>query len=748
MILAGWLLLGTSFCLAAEPGVGGVRTSVRAPVPGTIPKAVVLQKIVVTPQTPGLYRMLRSRLEGLGIKALSYEAASPLLQLLAEHFPEASLTYSQGNPLQPTLRVNGFAASPLLGLPEGISVYVDGVRVNEPFGDVVNWDLIPRTALRSVLLVPGANPIFGLNTLGGALAMMTRSGFDSPGGMVRVLGGSYGRHSLAAREGGHRWPFAWFFSAETLHQNGWQAFSPTDNRTAFGKFSWRQPFGRFDASYTFAQSSLYGGQTLPLTWLSDIHGIYTSPDYFDNLLHFVNLREQVDLSPSWRLLLRGYVRRSDQTGLDSNVNNDYPGGPPSLHDPEGSNTLDYIGQRSRGVVAQASYLGQTWGLESNAVFGVSINSQAVHFTQANQAATFLPSRWTLGITPFNEQPVALDVANMHRSVYFMERITPLSRLAVDIAGRYDQAEISLHDLIGTALTGRHLYTRLNPAIGVRGEPARHLWLYLRYAEAMRTPTPVELECADPNAPCTLPNALVSDPALEPVIARTVEAGGRWRVAGIRISVDYTRAMLNHTIEFVSRTNQTQGFFVNVPHTLHRSWMLSASGGNRIFWSVGLSHVLATYDSGFEEPSPYNSSADAAGNIRIQSGDRIPNIPAWRARLVLGMRPIPALRMAAVLLAYSDRYAQGDNNNRDLVGAVPGYAIVSLNVTYNWTAHWRFGLAVHNLFNRRYATYGTLGVNQFTAPRRQFNIDPNAWRVTQFRAPGAPFGFWISMQYHW
>ena len=74
-----------------------------------------------------------------------------------------------GNPFQPDVNYRGFTASPVLGTPQGLSVYMDGVRLNQPFGDVVSWDVIPRSAISNITLMPGSNPLFGLNTLGGDL---------------------------------------------------------------------------------------------------------------------------------------------------------------------------------------------------------------------------------------------------------------------------------------------------------------------------------------------------------------------------------------------------------------------------------------------------------------------------------------------------------------------------------------------------------------------------------------------------
>ena len=91
------------------------------------------------------------------------------------------LNEMQANPFQPDVNFRGYTASPLLGTPEGISVYLDGVRQNQPFGDVVSWDLIPKNAISEMTLVPGSDPLFGLNTLGGALSVKTKDGVSNPG---------------------------------------------------------------------------------------------------------------------------------------------------------------------------------------------------------------------------------------------------------------------------------------------------------------------------------------------------------------------------------------------------------------------------------------------------------------------------------------------------------------------------------------------------------------------------------------
>ncbi|HEV1288362.1 MAG TPA: TonB-dependent receptor plug domain-containing protein, partial [Bryobacteraceae bacterium] len=140
----------------------------------------------------------------------------------------------QSNPFQPDVNYRGYTASPLLGTPEGISVYMDGVRQNQPFGDVVSWDLIPKNAIESVELMPGSNPLFGLNTLGGALSIQTKNGITSPGLDGQITYGSSGRKAVEAEYGGGKATgFQYFLAANAFHESGWRFDSPSDVRQAF-----------------------------------------------------------------------------------------------------------------------------------------------------------------------------------------------------------------------------------------------------------------------------------------------------------------------------------------------------------------------------------------------------------------------------------------------------------------------------------------------------------------------------------
>src|ERR1700735_772850 len=180
-------------------------------------------------------------LEGLGLplnqipanvqtansKDMESQQTLGIADYLNNNFSGVSISESQDNPFQPDINYHGFTASPLLGTPEGLSVYVDGVRVNESFGDTVNWDLIPESAISTVSLISGSNPVFGLNTLGGALSIQTKSGHDNPGTEIEAYGGSFGRRSVQAETGGESGAFDYFLTGTYFDETGWRNLSST-----------------------------------------------------------------------------------------------------------------------------------------------------------------------------------------------------------------------------------------------------------------------------------------------------------------------------------------------------------------------------------------------------------------------------------------------------------------------------------------------------------------------------------------
>src|SRR4051812_23741888 len=116
---------------------------------------------------------------------------------LQQQVPGLIIRAPTGNPFQPGIQFPGFVGSPPAGTPQGLAVYQNGVRINEAFGDTVNWDLIPTAAIRSVTVVTN-NPAFGLNALGGAVNVLMKNGFNYQGAEINTMGGSFGRAEFGA----------------------------------------------------------------------------------------------------------------------------------------------------------------------------------------------------------------------------------------------------------------------------------------------------------------------------------------------------------------------------------------------------------------------------------------------------------------------------------------------------------------------------------------------------------------------
>jgi outer membrane receptor protein involved in Fe transport len=186
-----------------------------------------------------------------------------LLTMPSVHVNEATT-----NPFQPDLNFRGFVGSPLLGLPQGLAVYQNGVRLNEPFGDTMNWDLIPTNAIASVNLMPGSNPLFGLNALGGAASVQTKTGFSHAGHDVSVSAGSFGRYLVDAGSGGNNGRLSYFVAGSALAEDGWRDFSPSPVRHLFGDVEWRSGSTTL-GSVTIAVNRLIGNGAAPIQLLEE-----------------------------------------------------------------------------------------------------------------------------------------------------------------------------------------------------------------------------------------------------------------------------------------------------------------------------------------------------------------------------------------------------------------------------------------------------------------------------------------------
>jgi iron complex outermembrane recepter protein len=710
---------------------------------------------------------------------------------LTQRFTGVNVSESADNPFQLDINYHGFTASPLVGTPQGLSVYVDGVRVNESFGDTVNWDLIPQSAISTVSLIGGSNPVFGLNTLGGALSLQTKSGHDNPGTKIEAYGGSFGRRAFEGETGGENGPFDYFVTANYFYENGWRDISTSEVWQLFGKVGWQTDKTDLDLSYTYTDTNLFGNGAIPISMYQYRREQSYTPDLTHNLLHFVNLTGSESLGEHLLLAGNAYYRHL-VTGSNNGSNNDnylddgYPGPPidcngsldaaaPLAYCSTAANEVANLLQRTAGVGLQLTDSQDLFGGHNQAILGTDYTDSENSFKQWFDYGFFTPGRLLIyQPSPANSQTVIqLDGSNRIFGLYFTDTWSPSALLHFNISARYNRSVESLTGYSvdtniedfgngfgeASSLSGDHTFSRLNPAIGFTVTPGDALTLYANYNQASRAPTVVELGCSNPLQPCGLPNDFASDPDLKQVVANTFELGLRGNLAGQKLtwSADVFRTKNRDDIQFVA-TSTNAGYFTNVGDTRRQGVDLAIGGrAERLRWNLSYSFVDATFQSPFVVSAESNSTADANGDIQVHPGDRIPLIPRHTGKLAVDYQITEKLDVGGNLVIASGSYLHGNENNANQAGQtngegqyiigtgwIPSYAVINLQGSYNIAKSVQVFARINNLLNKEYATGGFLTTNTFN-PNGTFRFNSDDWTNENAISPGAPFGIWAGVR---
>jgi len=582
------------------------------------------------------------------------------------------ITESQNNPFQPDVNYRGYTASPLLGTPQGLSVYMDGVRMNQPFGEAVSWDLIPRLAVATTTLIPGSNPVFGLNTLGGALSLQTKTGAMARGTTLQATYGSDARRMLEFEHGGARQSSGldWYLAGSLFGEDGWRDDSPSDLGQFFGKIGWRGVTG----TVSYADSSLTGNGFQDVQLLEQNYsGIYTKPDTTGNAATLVNTTYRRNLTPTLALVANGYFRHIRTNTLNGDVNEDsldqsvyqptaaeraalaaagYTNVPASgldasntpfpfyrcianvlLQDEPGATCNGLINrsnsrQNNGGLSAQLTHR-RTLGAAVNLfTAGMAFDRSGSDFGQSTELGYLNPDRSVTGTGAFADGVTGGDVdgepfdtrVDLHGTVttwsaYATDTLPIGSRAHVTLSGRYNRSTVHNVDQIHPegaegSLTGAHVFGRFNPAAGVTFDAARGLNIYAGYSEGSRAPTAIELGCADPDLPCKLPNAMAGDPPLNQVVTRSVETGIRGSRGPLGWNAGYFYAGNHDDILFVTSEQTGFGYFRNFGETRRQGVEFGVQVRvGRFTLGGGYTYLRAT----FESPETLNGQGNSSNS---------------------------------------------------------------------------------------------------------------------------------------
>ncbi|HEY2736750.1 MAG TPA: TonB-dependent receptor, partial [Thermoanaerobaculia bacterium] len=511
---------------------------------------------------------------------------------MERRLPGVQLQEGQGSSWQPDLQFRGFSASPLLGIPQGLAVYQDGVRLNDPFGDTVRWDLVPMAAISRLDLLPGSNPLFGLNALGGALLLETKNGFSDPGPRAVLTAGSFGRRGVEADWGLARGRTALFVSVDHQDESGWREFSPSRTNQLFGSLAWAGTSGGASLSLSAAGNRLSGNGPSPVPLLAeDRAAVFTFPDRSEPRSFLLSGRIYRTLSPRLDIEANAHYRRQRLDTLNGDAASFLPcetdgsllceegaedaplrdlGGHllPSSLGADAVENRTLTDQRSLGGGLQLTGHGEIGERTFRTLVGLTADSGFARYTSGTEIGTLTPERGTesLGIGLLDDR-TRVESRTSNLSLSLLETVALGARTTVDAALRWQRTGEHLRDLLGTALDGDHTFTALAPSVGLTRGLGGSWTLFGNLGLSSRVPTPVELTCANPDDPCRLPNAFLSDPPLRQVVARTLELGTRGTWKTVHLSAALFRADSRNDILFISSGVLTgSGHFANVGRT--------------------------------------------------------------------------------------------------------------------------------------------------------------------------------------
>lgn len=689
---------------------------------------------------------------------------------LQSHVAGVIVTDLQGNGFQTNVQYRGFESSPLNGVPQGLAVYQNGVRINEAFGDIVNWDFLPAIAINDIAVVSG-NPVFGLNALGGAIVIGMKDGFSYQGAEVDVRAGSFGRRQVAAEAGAKSGPFAAYIAVEGIDDDGWRQFSPSEIRRLYADLGVKGDDAEFHVNFT-AADNFVGAVTASPVELLDIgwNRTYTSPQTTDNDVAMVSLNGTVKATDTLSFSGVTYYRHFKQQHVDANILDaeecDPPSPPNTLciegEPAEGPNgdipfniaeplaTIDNTSQdaESAGVTLQAVEKAELFGLSNQFLVGGSYDHGRVKYGASSDLAVigsdFVAS--DLGIPlvgPDDLSPRDLITTNDYYGLYVTDTLDVTDKLSVTAGGRYNVAQLSIADQTGRDpfLNGSHTYSRFNPVGGATYKLLAGLSFYGGYSEANRAPTPAELACADPENPCLIESFLTGDPPLKQVVSHTWEIGVRGELAPfgpterINWSLGLFRALNVDDIITIAAPTSGRGFFQNAGNTLRQGVEASVTyRAERTMVYANYNYVDATFRTPIILPSPNNPEADPCPGanpadptfcIPVQPGDHLPGVPAHKFKAGFDYSITPQWKFGADLIAASSQVFFGDEAN--LTSPLAGYAKVNLHTSYDVTEHVQVYGLVDNLSDARFGTFGnffdraaaseaSLGTINFTNPR--------------------------------
>ena len=589
---------------------------------------------------------------------------------------------SVGNEFQQTVDLRGFNAQPVTAT----SVFVDGVRVNEPDFNTINFNLIPIEDIERIEILPGTATVFGRNALAGVINITTKRGrTDRPHIGMNIGGGSYGRQRYTFSTDGPL-PlipnFDYYFGVTRELTNGYREEFGSRHAGAtitrlLTKLGYRLG-DNTDASlaYTRVLDNISQAGSLPASRLRvDRNDNLTPGDQQKDDLHQVALNLTQKLPMGFSVALNGFFRRNDielfTRGLSSEA------------------TLQ-TETNSGGTTLQASHEGAILNKKNLLTFGVEYTRNK--FDTAN-AGIFLPA-----FTFQNLRSTKEDVAG----IFLTDSFHLFESLVFNGGFRYDWDRLNFTDEIDPTLSGIKTYDRVSPKAGLVYTPVKNLSFSFSYSEGVRIPTVDELFAQGPFG---------SNPDLKAMTSRNFELGAKtqlqdWLDASLALFYTPVR---DEILFIVTDPLLFFGRNENISRTLRRGIELSLKARYQK-WLDGFINYTAMKAT-FETDVLLFSG-------QVRKGDDLPLVPRHRVGVGINTYPIEGLTVSLFGNYVGSQFMQSDEPNQ--AKKINDYFVLNSRVAYQWK-QWTGYVNFNNLTNRKYSTSGILVNEPFRVPAPTFNV---------------------------
>jgi iron complex outermembrane recepter protein len=738
---AGWLAvaIGAAIVLAAMPGVAQEQPGVAQEQPG-----VAQEQPEQTPETPGVVRLpplgvTSTRLPSTPLPANRVPASVDVmsgeelratgavtLQDALRRLPGVTTANQQGNSFQMDLSVRGFQGTSVTGAPQGISVFVDGVRVNEPTVEEINFDLLPLDDIERIELIRGPAAVFGRNTLGGVLNIVTRRGTEVREIVPEAEWGSFGRQKYRLRVGGTEGPFDYYVSGAYFTEDGWRDGSASRLGKLFARIGLRDGGTDVSLSYQRAQNRLEQPGSLPESEL-DHHRTrnFTSGDFFAPLMNEVTLNVKQELSEQWALAATLFARMLDAEQFNVNLVD--------------NNARSFTSTATAGGTVELIQQATVFGRSNRLVLGAEYahaDARVRVLQETPEGQREIDSDVRDGLTTIGGW--VLDTFEVGRNL-----IVAGDQLVLTAGGRFDYVRHAIGDRTPNpdvpSSAGTHTFMRTTPRFGINYNPTPRLNLYFSYAEGFRAPAFLELTCASPATICPgLQAGTAADPPLKPVTVRTYEVGARaqpWPWLEGRLAL--YRSDVQDDIFSVAPTGTVGLFFQNVGNTRRQGIEIELRGKYERLLEPWINYAYT--DATFRDEVLLGTSrvtVDCSAppcTQLVRKGSHLPLIPRHRVNVGLDTHLTDWLTLSLSGAYVGRQWLRGDEANADR--PLGDYVVLNASLTARVKALTAF-IAVHNLLDTEYETFGTF------APNTRADGAP----VQRFLTPAPPISFLGGLSY--